>query len=69
MTGRGLQNRPLLYPLNPIYSVTRNGVTTNYTYQNGNITSVTQNGTAVKTYGYTDRINQGTESIRGRYCD
>ncbi len=34
--------------------MTRNGVTTNYTYQNGNITSVTQNGTAVKTYGYTD---------------
>ena len=38
------QNRPL----------SSNGVTTEYNYQNGNITSVTQNGTAVKTYGYTD---------------
>ena len=39
------QLRPLSYS---------NGVTTEYNYQNGNITSVTQNGTAVKTYGYTD---------------
>lgn len=40
--------------MNQLASVTKNGVTTNYTYQNGNIQSVTQNGTAIKTYGYTD---------------
>ncbi len=40
--------------LNQLKTVTRNGVTTNYTYQNGNIQSVTQDGEPVKTYGYTD---------------
>ena len=40
--------------LNQLKTVTRGGVTTEYSYQNGNITSVTQNGETVKTYGYTD---------------
>jgi len=40
--------------LNQLSGVTRNGVTTGYTYKNGNIQSVTQNGETVKTYGYTD---------------
>ena len=40
--------------LNQLKTVTRNSVTTEYSYSGGNITEVKQNGVIIKSYTYGD---------------